>query len=446
MSFHISRFGLIVNMLVVALSASTIRADDYLLKESFESGKKSPADWSEGAAVPGVEYVWSDAIASHGKRSLSLKKTQNRFWPIAQWFRSLPYKEGKTNIEVCLKAKASQARKATIDVQFYDAGGEMIGHEWVAYLGAKEDGDAPADHDWGRYSGIVRIPSATKKIGVALQMYGPGEVWFDELTARYVGGAASNGAAGAAAAAPGEAPESPASTEGDGPAPAPIDGAISVTVKGESQGQYFYHPATVDPVGLLVILPGGDGSADFYPFIENIHANALAGKFAVAQPLAMKWRPTQQIVWPTLRNRVPGMKFSTEELIAAVVKDAATKQKFDPQRVYLLGWSSGGPPCYATMLQKESPATGAFVAMSVYQPDSLPAPKNAAGRSFHIYHSPEDQVCPAWMAQAANDALSAAGAKTNFVEYAGGHGWHGDVFGSIRRGMEWLENSHKDKK
>ena len=95
------------------------------------------------------------------------------------------------------------------------------------------------------------------------------------------------------------------------------------------------------------------------------------------------------------------MKFSTEEFVAAVVKDAAVKQAFDPAKVYLLGWSSGGPPCYATMLQKESPASGAFVAMSIFTPKAYGDAANAAGRSFYIYHSPEDQVCKPWMAKEA---------------------------------------------
>lgn len=186
MKFPVMFVTLTLNTFVVACSTLTVHADDYLLKESFESGKKSPTGWREGARVPGVEYIWSDSVASHGKRSLALKKTENRFFPIAQWFRSIPYEGGQANVEVCLKAKAAQAQKATVDLQFYDAGGEMIGHEWIAYLGAKEEGDGPADHDWGRFGGVVRIPPTTKKIGVALQIYGPGEVWFDELTMRFV--------------------------------------------------------------------------------------------------------------------------------------------------------------------------------------------------------------------------------------------------------------------
>jgi predicted esterase len=434
----------LVIMGVVSLNRPILAAEtpaptaEYILKESFESGKRSPTGWREGAGIPGVEYVWSETEASHGKRSLGLKKTENRFFPIAQWLRTIPFEGGQANVEVCFKAKATQAQKAIVDVQFYDAGGEMIGHEWIAYLGAKDEGDGPADHDWGRYGGVVRIPPATKKIGVALQIYGPGEVWFDELTARFV--PASDGAAATTSTSSSSTSVTSAEPT-DGVAPSATEGAVAVTVKGDEQGEYFFMPAAGEPAGLLVVLPGGDGSAEFHPFIKNVHEHGLDGKFAVAQLVSKRWRPNQEITWPVQKNRTPGMKFSTEEFVAAVVKDAAVKQGFDPQKVYLLGWSSGGPPCYATMLQKESPASGAFVAMSIFHPKTYGDAANAAGRSFYIYHSPEDQVCKPWMAKEAQEALAAAGAKTTLVEYQGGHGWHGDIFGSIREGVEWLGNS-----
>jgi predicted esterase len=428
----------VAGLALAALCCSTIRADEYVLKESFESGKRSPVGWRQGADVPGVEYVWANDIASHGKRSLGLKKTENRYFPIAQWLRTIPYDGTAPNLEVCLKAKAVEAQKAIVDVQFFDARGEMIGHEWLAYLGAKEEGDGPANHDWGRYGGVVRIPPAAKKIGIGLQIYGPGEVWFDELTARFVPGSAGDSANQAAAISTSSASDP---SEATGAAAAKTEGAVSVDVKEGEPGEYFFLAASGEPAGLVVILPGGDGSADFHPFIKNLHEHGLAGKYAIAQLIAKKWRPNQQIVWPVQRNRTAGMKFSTEEFVAAVVKDALAKQTVDPERVYLLGWSSGGPPCYATMLQKESPARGALVAMSVFQPKFYGEPASAAGRSFYIYHSPEDQVCPHRMAQQANETLSAAGAKTTFVEYNGGHGWHGDIFGSIRQGIEWLEQS-----
>ena len=39
--------------------------------------------------------------------------------------------------------------------------------------------------------------------------------------------------------------------------------------------------------------------------------------------------------------------------------------------------------------------------------------------------------------------LSKAGGAVTLVTYEGGHGWHGDVFGTIRAGFEWLEKEQK---
>jgi len=229
-------------------------------------------------------------------------------------------------------------------------------------------------------------------------------------------------------------------TAGDDAAAPPIKVDV-----GQGQGEYLLVPpgesSKEKPAGLLVVLPGGDGSADFHPFVRNIQRMALAGAYAVAQPIATKWTPDQEITWPTNKVKVAGMKFGTEQLVAKVVDDVAAKHSIDRKRVYLLAWSSGGPAAYATLMQMESPATGALVAMSVYQPDHLPAPKNAAGRSFYILHSRQDQVCPFRMAEQGRDVLRKAGAKVEFAEYDGGHGWQGDVFGNIQRGVEWLEKS-----
>ena len=38
----------------------------------------------------------------------------------------------------------------------------------------------------------------------------------------------------------------------------------------------------------------------------------------------------------------------------------------------------------------------------------------------------------------AEKKLLEAGAEFKRIEYEGGHGWHGDVFGRIGEGMEWL--------
>jgi predicted esterase len=46
------------------------------------------------------------------------------------------------------------------------------------------------------------------------------------------------------------------------------------------------------------------------------------------------------------------------------------------------------------------------------------------------------------MAEQAEKELKTAGAEVKLVEYEGGHGWRGDVFGAIRDGILWLEKHH----
>ncbi|HEY4760896.1 MAG TPA: hypothetical protein VIH42_09985 [Thermoguttaceae bacterium] len=48
--------------------------------------------------------------------------------------------------------------------------------------------------------------------------------------------------------------------------------------------------------GLLIVLPGGDGSEEFHPFIKRIAKFALPETYLVAQPVAAKWTDKQPIV------------------------------------------------------------------------------------------------------------------------------------------------------
>ena len=191
--------------------------------------------------------------------------------------------------------------------------------------------------------------------------------------------------------------------------------------------------------GLVLILPGGDGSAAFNPFCQRIVENGLPGGYLAAQLVAKKWNENQQIVWPTAKTKAPGQKFTTEEFIDAVVKDVKAKHKIDDERIHLFAWSSGGPAAYAATLTKGTPVRGAFVAMSVFKPQSMPPLAMAKDKAFYVLHSPEDKLCPMRMAEAARDDFAAAGGRTKLTTYAGGHGWHGDVFQNIRDGIAWLE-------
>ena len=155
-----------------------------------EDGKgDSPAAWSKGANIPGVTYTWSRE-AHTGKSSLALKKTAQRYFPIAQWSQAVARTDDAPRLKVSAWIKADRVTKAILDAQFLDSN-EKWTHAWVAYIGAKEDNDPPVSHGWTRYEGIVAIPPETKQIIIAPQIYGPGSVWFDDLAAETTSAPAS---------------------------------------------------------------------------------------------------------------------------------------------------------------------------------------------------------------------------------------------------------------
>jgi len=213
-------------------------------------------------------------------------------------------------------------------------------------------------------------------------------------------------------------------------------------VAGNDQQRYFLigakEKAPEKGFGLLLILPGGDGSADFNPFIKRIWQNALPQGHLVAQLVAVPSNNQNQTVWPTAKSRDPKQKFTTEEFLLGVIKDIKAKQKIDDAKVFALGWSSGGPAVYASTLMKDSPLKGAFVAMSVFLPAKLPPLAAAKGQKYFLLQSPQDQVTKYQFAKNAKTQLTAAGAEVELRDYEGGHGWQGDVFGNIRAGVEWL--------
>ncbi len=196
--------------------------------------------------------------------------------------------------------------------------------------------------------------------------------------------------------------------------------------------------------GLLIVMPGGAGNAEFHPFVKRIYKNAVPEGFVLAQPVAFQWIDKQEIVWPTAKNPVEGMKFSTEEFVDAVIKDVGERHKLDPERIYTLSWSSSGPAAYAISLSNPK-VTGSFVAMSVFKPNLLPPLEKGKGHAYYLYHSPDDRVCPFRMAQQASAQLEQAGAKVKLTTYEGGHGWHGPLYDQIREGLEWLDVNHARK-
>lgn len=197
--------------------------------------------------------------------------------------------------------------------------------------------------------------------------------------------------------------------------------------------------APADGYKLLVVLPGGDGGADFHPFVRQIWSEALPPGYLIAQAIAPRWRDDDdRVVWPTRGLPDAAMKFSAEEFVAAIIRDVQKRARIDARHVYAMGWSSGGPPVYACLASRDVPIRGAFVAMSVYKPEHLPPRADRASRPCYILHSPQDFIAMRFPEKAMQE-LQETGAPVHLTRYDGGHGWHGDPYGMIRDGVQWLE-------
>ena len=202
-------------------------------------------------------------------------------------------------------------------------------------------------------------------------------------------------------------------------------------------------PAPEEGIKLMLVLPGGDGGEGFNPFVRRIWKNALGDRYLVAQLVAPQWSDEQaeRLVWPTKKNSWPKAEFTTEEFVEGVIADVESRFEVDTAHVFTLSWSSGGPAAYASSLSKDTHITGSLVAMSVFKPGQLPSLRGAKGQAYYLLHSPDDFI-PISMAQNARKQLAKKGAQVKLEEYVGGHGWHGDVYGMITRGTEWLEAHH----
>lgn len=179
---------LAVGALSVPFSFGAAPEEAGLLKNaSFESGREVPAHWVQGQRLDGVKYIWDDTVAHTGRRSLSISKSVERYFPIAEWDQTVPYDGKSQAIEFSGWLKAKEMYKTVLDVQFLTEQG-IATHQWVTFVGAKKLGDPPESFDWKRLGGQARIPAGTKEIIVALQCYGPGQIWLDDVSARFVPG------------------------------------------------------------------------------------------------------------------------------------------------------------------------------------------------------------------------------------------------------------------
>lgn len=218
------------------------------------------------------------------------------------------------------------------------------------------------------------------------------------------------------------------------------------TAKNERQRFFLMGPKEgakkpKDGFGLVVVLPGGTGGEDFKGFVQNIYEEALSDDWLVAQLVSVKWTDDQTTIWPSDKLRVPKMEFTTEEFVEAAVADVSKKHPIDRSRIFVLAWSSGGPAAYSLSLQKKKSPTGFFIAMAVFRREWMGSLDEAKGEAYFLFQSPDDEKTAFSHAEDALKTLKAEGAKVELLSYPGGHGWHGNVYGSLRQGFSWLEKN-----
>ncbi len=233
--------------------------------------------------------------------------------------------------------------------------------------------------------------------------------------------------------------------------PAEINEEIAVQrsyVGGNTKQQYFLmrhrRPAQpVDKYGLVVIVPGGPGTADFLPFGANVLTrHAIPEDFLVAQLVAPQWRlGDDRIVWPSHVFPDDKAEFTTEAFIAAVIDEVGTTERIDPRFVFTLGWSSSGHVLYSASTRVPK-VRGSIVAMSRFLPARSVETDKVKGKAYYLYHSPDDRVCRFTEAELAVKTLKQHGAEAKLVSYKGGHGWQPFTFYAdrIKEGILWLRD------
>jgi predicted esterase len=107
--------------------------------------------------------------------------------------------------------------------------------------------------------------------------------------------------------------------------------------------------------------------------------------------------------------------------------------------VFVLGWGSGAPAALSCTLGGSPSVRGGFIHSSVYNFSALPDPALARGKRLYLLQPTRAAVLPKSQAEAAKQRLTPHAAALQLTYYDGGYGWHGDVYGQLRRGIIFLE-------
>lgn len=399
--------------------------ENLLSNPGFEDGLESLERSFLGNETNEVKFTLDDKVKHSGKFSLALEKSVNKFWPVQMIGETeIEAKSATNRLKVTAWVKAENAKKATIALYLNSksSDGKI---EFGTYVGSER---GSVSHDWKKYEKVLECPQGTDSIDVYYQMYGPGKVWFDDVSIEFVDS---------------KTPLSESTSNKEETKEDPEIESIKILDKSVNGNAYRYirgglaQPA--EGFKLAIFLPGGDGSVEFSPFIRRVFfAMGETKGFVYAQGIAPKGPGSENLVWPIARNQREGTKFTTEDYVRDIISDVKKQTKIDPKHIYVIGWSSGGPPAYASLLRNKE-VTGAFVGMSVFRPNQLDSLLLSKGKKLYLFQSPEDKVTKFSFAEQAEKEFKAAGTNVKLVSYSGGHGFaSGDPFGDLGSAFQWL--------
>ncbi len=231
--------------------------------------------------------------------------------------------------------------------------------------------------------------------------------------------------------------------------PLPKASAEHVVPDKEGMEYFQFGPKHRDPApdagyALVLVLPGGSGNAEFRAWCEERYQDWVGAGVVMAELVAKKWTPEQQIIWPTEKSKVDKMKFTTEEFVASVVEDLSSRVKIDPRRVITVSWSSSGPACYRIHTLRRTPVTASLVVMSVFKQDQMDSKRIGKKRPRFILHSPEDKTCNYIFVERARKWFGKKSTNIATDTYAGGHGWAGMSVDKARKALHWLQTELRD--
>ncbi|MBI1333276.1 MAG: M48 family metalloprotease [Armatimonadetes bacterium] len=162
-----------------------ITDSNLVIDGGFESGLET---WRPGTmpeeSDTGVTYKLDTEVYHSGHASLKYTKQRPTYFPIQVMRPQLmPYRMTK-RVETTCWMKARNAGKATICLVFHRKGHESDYH-WAVYASGPKP-DVGVTHDWKQYQSVVAVPEDTTSVEMLVQMYGPGEAWFDDVSLKFV--------------------------------------------------------------------------------------------------------------------------------------------------------------------------------------------------------------------------------------------------------------------